>query len=179
MKIIVWTQNPIKLKAIQTAIKKCNYLKNKEIEIIWEEIDSEVSDMPLSLTETMDWAKNRANNLKNKKINADFYIWMEWWTNQILNETFLFWVIYILNKNWKWYFWISNMMKVPKYFVKRIYENKEELWKVLTEVTWIIWASKKKWAFWAWSDNMLTREDQFVFAFLSAIVPFFNKYYKI
>jgi hypothetical protein len=40
-------------------------------------------------------------------------------------------------------------------------------------------ASKKWWAFAHWSDDMITRTDQFVLAFTSAIVAFYNKYYKI
>ncbi len=40
-------------------------------------------------------------------------------------------------------------------------------------------AIEKWWAFWHWSDDILTRKDQFVLAFLSWIVPFFNKYYKL
>lgn len=177
MKIIVWTKNPAKLKAIETASKKCIYFKWQKIEVIWEKIESWVSDMPISLEENMNWARNRANNLKNKWIKWDFYVWMEGWTNQVLGETFLFWVVYLLDRNWNWNFWISNMMKVPDNFTKRIYENWEELWPILSEVTWEKDASKKNWAFWAWSDNMITRWDQFTLAFLSAIVPFYNKYY--
>lgn len=178
MLIAIATKSPPKVWAIEEAIKKCIYFENEKIEIISEKINSDVSDMPTSIEENMLWAKNRANNL-SKTTKADFYIWMEWWTSFIWEKSYLFWVVYILNKNWKWHFWFSNMMEVPEIFHKRIYNNKEELWPILTELTWEQWASQKNWAFGHWSDDMLIRKDQFMFAFLSAIPAFYNKYYKL
>lgn len=178
MKIAIWTKSPPKVAAIKEAINKCPYFEWENIEIIPNEVESGISDMPTSIEENMEWAKNRAINT-SKITDADFYIWMEWWTSYIWEKTYLFWVVYILNNKWEWHFWISNMMEIPEVFHKRIYVNKEELWPVLSEITWVEWASKKTWAFWAWSDDILTRKDQFEYAFLSAVPAFFNKYYKI
>ena len=177
MKFIIWTTNPAKLKAIEEWIAKCNYFDGEKVEIIWEKMNSNVSDMPISLEENMQWAKNRAENLKKKWIEWNFFVWMEWWTTKIWEKAYLFWAIYILDKNWNWHFWLSNFMEVPEKFEKWIYENGEELWIILGKETKDKNASKKWWAFWAWSDWNLTRTDQFVFAFLSAIPPFFNKFY--
>jgi len=104
---------------------------------------------------------------------------MEWWMHILGEKAYLFWVVYVLDNNWEWHYGFSNMMEVPKLFKHRIYENNQELWPVLTELSWEQWASQKNWAFWHWSDDILTRKDQFMFAFLSAIPPFFNKYYKL
>ena len=178
IKIVIWTTNPAKIKAIEEAVEKTIYFKEKEIEFVPLKVSSDVSDMPISLEENMAWARNRALNCK-KEVKADFYIWMEGWTTMIWEKAYLFWVVYILDDNWKWHFWISNMMEVPEFFREKIYDEGLELWPVLSEVTSEENASKKWWAFGHWSDNMLTRKDQFVLAFLSGIVPFFNKYYKI
>ncbi len=177
MKIAIWTKSPPKVAAIEEAIKKCVYFENKDIEVIPLKVESNISDMPLSIEENMLWAKNRAENSK-KEVEADFYIGMEWWTSKIWEKAYLFWVVYILDNSWKWHYGFSNMMEVPEQFEKRLYENWEELWPVLTEVTWVAGASKKTGAFGHWSDDMLVRKDQFMFAFLSAIPPFYNKYYK-
>ena len=178
MKIAIWTKSPPKVAAIDEAIEKCIYFKWIDIEIISLKVSSDISDMPISLEENMNWAYNRAHNTK-KEIEADFYIWMEGWTSMVWDKAYLFWVVYILNNKWEWHYWFSNMMEVPEIFKKRIYENKEELGPILSEITKVEWASKKTWAFWHWSDDMLTRKDQFMFAFLSAIPTFYNKYYKI
>lgn len=178
MKIAIWTKAPPKVLAIEEWISKCPYFDWHNVEVVSLSVNSDISDMPLTLEENMIWARNRAVNA-TKQVKADFYIWMEGWTTIIDNKAYLFWVVYILDDSWKWHYGFSNFMEVPEIFRKRIYDNKEELWPVLTEITWIEWASKKTWAFWAWSDDMLVRKDQFLFAFLSAIPPFFNKYYKI
>ena len=178
MKIAIWTKSPPKIAAIQEAIKKCTYFEWKNIEIIPLKVASDISDMPISFEENMTWARNRAINSK-KEVEADLYIGMEWWTSKIEDKAYLFWVVYILDNEWKWHFGFSNMMEVPEIFEKRIYENWEELWPILSEITWVEWASKKTWAFGHWSDDMITRKDQFMFAFLSAVPAFYNKYYTI
>ncbi len=177
MKIAIWTKSPPKVKAIEQAINDVIYFKDKDIEIIPLKVESEISDMPISLEENMLGAKNRAWNCK-KEVKADFYIWMEGWTTIIKNKAYLFGVVYILDKEWNSHYGISNMMEVPEYFRKKIYNEGLELWPVLAEATKQENASKKWGAFAHWSDNMLTRTDQFVLAFKSAIVPFFNKYYQ-
>ena len=179
MKIVVWTKAKPKVLAIKEAIEKCHYLSKEKIEIVELKVKSGISDMPTSIEENMIWARNRALNCQKEIKDADFYIWMEGWTSFIGEKTYLFWVVYILNKKWEWHFGFSNMMEVPAYFHKKIYNEKMELGPVLQEATWIENASKKNWAFWAWSDDILTRKDQFVMAFLSAIPTFYNKYYKL
>lgn len=178
MKIAIWTMSPPKVNAIEEAINKCVYFQWQDIEFITLKVDSGISDMPISIEENMTWARNRAINTK-KEVKADFYIWMEWWTTKIEDKAYLFWVVYILDNSWKWHFGFSNYMEVPKYFEQKIYEEKLELGPVLSEATKEENASKKWWAFGHWSNDMLTRKDQFMFAFLSAIPPFFNKYYKM
>jgi len=178
MKIAIWTKSPPKVAAIEEAIKTCPYFKWQDIEIIPLKVNSDISDMPISMEENMTWAKNRAKNSK-KKIQADYYIGMEWGMTKIDNKAYLFWVVYILNNNWEWHFGFSNLMEVPAYFENKIYKENLELWPVLSEATKEENASKKWWAFGHWSDDILTRKDQFMFAFQSAIPPFFNKYYKI
>lgn len=53
MKIVIWTTNPAKVKAIEEAIEKCVYFEWKNIEIITLKVASNVSDMPKSLEENM------------------------------------------------------------------------------------------------------------------------------
>ncbi len=133
--------------------------------------------MPISLDETILWAKNRAHNVA-KITDADFYIWMEWWTTLIWDQAFLFGCVYIIDPDGIEHFWLSPMMELPPIFQQRIYENWEELGPVLEEISWELNAKKKSWAFWHLTDDTLTRKDQFSIAFTAAISPFFNKYYK-
>ncbi|UFX82633.1 DUF84 family protein [Candidatus Absconditicoccus praedator] len=179
MKIAIGTQNPAKIEAIKIGIDKCSYTNNQDIEFITNSAESNVSDMPKSLEENIRGAENRSIDMQKKHNNADLYIGMEGGTSYINGKAYLFGVVCILDKNGKKHIGISNMMEVPEVFRKRIYENGEELGVVLEELTGIQSASKKNGAFGAWSDDNLTRTDQFVYAFLSAIPPFFNNFYNI
>ena len=179
MKIVLWTQSPPKVKAIQQAIDNIVYFKNEQIEVIPLKVSSDISDMPISIEENMLGAYNRAYNAKKQISDADFYVWMEWWTTMIQDKAYLFGVVYLLDKNENWHYGFSNMMEVPEYFRKKIYNEGLELGPVLAQATKEENASKKWWAFAHWSDDMITRTDQFVLAFTSAIVAFYNKYYKI
>jgi len=53
MRIAIGTKSPPKLEAIKKVIKNCIYLDENNIEIISEKVDSNVSDMPLSLDEVI------------------------------------------------------------------------------------------------------------------------------
>ncbi len=177
MKIAIWTTSAPKIAAIEDAIKECIYFKWENVEIVYKNVNSEISEIPKNMEEIMEWAKNRAQNVA-KHAKADFYLWMQWWTAIIWNKAFLFWVIYILNDQEKGYYWISNMMEVPSIIKEEIYNHWKDLCPVMSELTWEENAFKKNWAFGHWSDDMLTRKDQFMLAFLSAIPWFYNKYYK-
>lgn len=177
MKIIIWTKSIPKIEAIKSWVEKCVYFKWQQVEIIPLKVDSWISEMPTSVEENMLWAKNRSLNSK-KEMQWNLYIGMEWWTQIIENKAYLFWVVYILNNDWEWHYGFSNMMEIPEVFKKWIYEENKELSNIMSELTWTQKKEQLTWSFWVWSDNMLTRTMQFELAFLSAISPFYNDFYK-
>lgn len=178
MKIILWTESPPKLAAIREAIKNCPYFQGQNVEMSGLTVASGVSNMPLTLEETMNWAQKRALNARELDESGDFYIWMEWWTNRIGDKSYLFGTVYIMNREGIGHFWFSNMMEVPDIFDKKLYQEWQELGNILEEMTGIDNISKKHGAFGVWSDNMLSRKDQFMIAFMSAIPAFYNQYYR-
>ncbi len=183
MILAIWTKSPPKVRAIEEGARKCLYFSWEEITIISEKVESWVSDMPLSLEEDIAWAKNRALNIKallesQWKI-ADFYIGMEWGTNLIWDQAYLFWAVHIINTQWEEHLWLSNFLQLPAIFQEKIYKQWLELWPILQEITWEKWAAQKWGSFNHWTDWQLTRKDQFMLAFTWAISPFYNKYYKL
>ena len=179
MKIAIWTTRKAKVEWIKEWVSKCPYLKNKEIEYILKKVSSDISDMPLSLEETMQGAKNRARNLKKENIDADFYIGIEWWTYILGNRAYLVGIVYIENSEWEWHFGFSPAIEVPEKIRKMLYEEWKELWPIMEELSGIVDIRSENGSMWAWSDDMLKRKDEFVQAFQAAISPFFNKYYKL
>lgn len=180
MKIAIWTTRLPKVEWIKDWIKNCPYFKDKEnIEYILEKVESDISDMPLSKEEIMLWAKNRAQNIKKLWIDADFYIWIEWWTTDIWNKKYIWWVVYVENNLWEWHYWFSVMMEVPEKIEKMLYEQLLELGPIMWELSWKTDIRSENGSMWAWSHDMLTRIDEFSTAFKAAISPFFNDYYKM
>lgn len=180
MKIAIWTTKPPKINWVKRAVETCPYFENiHNIEYITKSVSSDISNMPLDIKEVMRWAKNRANNLVKSQIIADYYVWIEWWTTMIWDDCYIFWCIYILNDKGEWHYGFSAMMQVPKLIEKKLYEDLEELWPIMSVIAEKenIWS--KNWSMWAWSDDMFTRTREFEDAFKAAIAPFYNKYYKM
>lgn len=179
MKIAIWTIKVPKVEGVKEAVSSCPYFEWEEIEYILQKVESGISDMPLSKEETMIWAKNRATNMRDMGIKADYYVWLEGWTWDIMWTKYLWWVTCIVDKNWEYHYWISHSIEVPKLVAKKLYEEDMELWPVMSELSWITNIQSKNGAMWALSNDMLVRKTQFIMWFQMAISPFFNKYYKL
>ena len=179
MKIAIWTTRTPKIDGIKEWIEKCPYFKSEKINYITQKVSSDIADMPLSIEETMQWAKNRARNLKKEWIEANFYIWIEGWTYILDDKAYLVGIVYVENKEWEGHFGFSPAIEVPEKVKKMLYEEWKELWPIMEELSWILDIRSANGSMWAWSDDMLKRKDEFVQAFQAAISPFLNKYYKL
>lgn len=182
MLFAVWTINIPKTQAIQNVLKTCPYTRNENVEIRGFKVSSEVSDMPLTLAELRDGARNRARNTRVLCAEADFFIWMEWWVykDSVGDEYWLIGVVYIENTNWEGHFGYSCHMWVPDVVMRWLLDGTGEDLEQIMESLWCpknIWDNQGSYA--AWSDDMLTRTDQFRLATQCAIVPFFNAFYSL
>lgn len=181
MKIAIWTLRAPKVEWIKQAVSESPYFSDiiEKVEYILSSVPSDISAMPLDIEETMLWAKNRAQNLIKSWIEADFYVWIEWWTTDIWWKKYIWWIVYVQNNLWDWHFGFSPMMEVPKLVEKMLYEEWKELWPIMWELSGKTDIRSENWSMWAWSEDMLTRSDEFRSAFHAAISPFYNKYYKL
>ena len=73
MKVVVGSQNPVKLASAERAFQK--YFPNDSVEVRGTKTDSGVSDQPMTITETMQGAINRAKSASNS--DADFSVGIE------------------------------------------------------------------------------------------------------
>ena len=178
MKLIVGSKNPSKIQAIENASKKCIYFKDQEIFIEWQEVASWISDMPLSLEETLEWARNRAKNLYTQSEKADFYIWIEWWVSIIESRTFLTSVVCIINNIWELHYGISPLQEAPLTWSQELHTWRISLGDLTDRETKRLHTGKQEWSTWILSDMMMTRSGNFELAFFCAISPFYNQYYK-
>lgn len=180
MKIAIGTERAPKVEWIKVAVNESPYFKEtKHIEYILKSVPSGISDMPLSLEETMEWAKNRAHNLKKAWIIADFYIGTEGWAKKVWDTAFLGWIVYIENAHGEGHFWFSPFIEIPKLIEKKLYEEGAELGPIMWELSGRTDIRSENGSMGAWSNNMLTRSDEFKSAFHAAIAPFYNDYYAM
>lgn len=180
MKIAIWTTRTPKVEGVKQGILECPYFENKNnIEYILEKVPSDISDMPLSIEETMQGAKNRAKNLVKLGIDADFYIGIEWGVNVVWEKSYLWWVMYIENKDNEGHFGFSPFMEIPKEVHRLLFEEWKELGPIMWELSGKTDIRSENGSMWAWSEDMLTRKDEFSAAFKAAISPFYNEYYKL
>ncbi|MBS8122221.1 DUF84 family protein [Candidatus Vampirococcus lugosii] len=181
MIIAIGTTREPKINGIKEGIKETPYLSNifNEIFFITEKISSDISDMPLSIEETMKGAKNRANNLQKKGIKADYYIGIEGGTSDFLGKKYIFGIVFVLNNDGEGHFGFSPMMEVPKLIENELYIKGKELGDIMGDLSGSLNIRSKNGSMGAWSDNMFTRKDEFSIAFKAAIAPFYNKYYQL
>lgn len=74
VKIIVASQNPVKLEAVRQGFESLGFT---EFDIVGINVGSGVSEQPMSDDETLTGAKNRVENIRNEFPEADFRIGIE------------------------------------------------------------------------------------------------------
>lgn len=180
MKIAIGTTRTPKIEGIKKGIETCPFLADIKDEITYfpHNVDSGISDMPLSIDEVMLWAKNRAQNLKSLE-SADYYIGIEWGTTAIGDKKYIFWVVYIENNLLEWHYGFSPMMELPRIIELKLYEEWLDLGPVMGELSGNTNLRSENGSMGAWSSDMLTRTDEFESAFKAAISPFYNEYYRM
>lgn len=73
MKVVVASKNPVKLQAVQEGFQSFFDL----VEVSGVEVESGVSDQPLSDAETLNGARNRAQNAMKQMTGADCWVGVE------------------------------------------------------------------------------------------------------
>ena len=95
IKVVVASQNPVKLQCSESGFKKT--FQDQLISIQSVSVSSDVPDQPMTDEETLQGARNRANNAKNAYPNADFWIGLEGGIDQNEHEMEAFAWIFITN----------------------------------------------------------------------------------
>lgn len=128
--VAVGTVRVPKIEGIKAGLEICagHYAElSGEIRFVCEKADSGVSDMPLSIEETMLGAKNRANALRTAGIDADYYVGIEGGTTRIDEKAYLFGTVYVENREGEGHFGVSPMVEVPSLVDRMLYEEKKDL----------------------------------------------------
>ncbi len=111
----VGTTRTPKVNGIKSGLEECaiHYEALRgESNFICQKTESGVSDMPLSIEEVMLGAENRALNLKESGVTADYYVGIEGGTTRIGKKAYLFGAVYVLNRSGEGHFGVSPMIEV-------------------------------------------------------------------
>ena len=180
MHFVIWTTNKPKSEAIEQVLGTCSYTKWRSTYSNYK-VNSGVPDMPLTLRDIRNGAKNRARSLREIEPNADYYIGMEWWVYRDYEwiEYWLIGVVYIENQSGEGNYGYSCHLQVPEKVIKLLLDgSNRDLEQVVHSLWWEENIGDKHGSYHVWTDGMLSRREQFIMATQCAIAPFFNKYYQ-
>lgn len=181
-KFAVGTTRAPKVDGIKAGLEECalHYpALSGEREFVTQGTESGVSDMPLSIDETMRGAKNRADSLFDTGIDADYFVGIEGGVSRFGEKAYLFGTVYVRNREGEGHFGVSPMIEVPTVVDGLLYVEGKELGPVMGELSGKVDIRSENGSMGAWSEDMFTRKDEFSVAMKAAMAPFFNKYYRL
>ena len=183
MKIVVASENPIKIAAVTQAAKQV--FSDYTLEITGYPVASKVRSTPLSDTETKQGALNRIEGLKLIMPNADLWVAIEAGCMEDMNAfnqpqmICASWVL-VQDKNKNWGESRSVSIQIPD-VVADLVRQGIGLNTANNQVFNVKNSKHTKGALGLWTDNMISRLDECVQPLIAALTPIKNSkyYYKL
>jgi len=173
MKILIGSQNLVKIKAAEEAFLK--YFK--EAEIIGIEVDSKVSGQPIG-EETFEGAKNRALELKRinkmKNLNAGFCAGIEGGIIKLYSKWFCFSAMCVIDSRGRIGFGTSACFELPDQIIQELL-NGAELGEVMDRIIGDNNTKQKGGAIGFFTKGIMERKDIYASGLIVALIPFINK----
>lgn len=170
MKVAIGSTNPVKIKATEEAFKKV--WPEKKWEVVGLDIPSGVSNQPMSDTESIKGATNRAKGALEKS-KADFGVGIEGGLTQIENMWFdTAWVV-IFDKNGKRGIGSTINMPTPKSFIKLV-EKGMEIGHIDDEVFKRQNSKHAEGHYGLMTKGLITRQDGYVHGVIAALTAFMH-----
>jgi len=171
MKIIVASKNPVKINSTKMGFNQM-FPKNK---LSIEDVDtpSGVSDQPMTNTETLKGAKNRATNAMNENPSADFWVGIEGGIEETADGMEAFAWVVILSKHQKGQSRTSTFYLPPK--VRDLVLQGVELGYANDKVFGEKNSKQKGGAVGSLTNGVLGRTGYYIQAVILALIPHVQK----
>ena len=170
MKIIVCSENPVKIQAVKEAFQA--YFENFEIKGLNLKEYPSIQIQPLSAIQTLESANKRVE-IAQKLEQADFYASLEGGTSKDQFGAFLTWYVNITDKQGKRSIAGGGRMPLPPIVYERLLQNKEkELGDIIDELAEEENTKQKGGASALFTGNRVLRKDVFKRDVIIALVPF-------
>ncbi len=170
MKIVVASQNPVKVNAVLKSAEAC---WNENIEFEPVNVPSGVSDQPMDEDETLQGAINRANNALAEKPGADFYVGIEGGVAFRHERLFAFAWIVVLNSKFESHARTATFELPPE--VCRLILSGMELGDADDQVFKKKNSKQQNGAVGLLTQDRVTREILYQQAVMLAFIPFLNE----
>jgi inosine/xanthosine triphosphatase len=173
MKVLVGSQNPIKIEATKEVFLKYFGQTN----VIGIKVSSEVSAQPVD-EEIFKGAKNRALQLKRlsekENLEADFFVGIEGGIIKLYSRWFASGAACVIDNQERFGYGLSPCFELPKCIVDKLLSG-SELGEVMEQISGKDNIKQKEGAIGFLSKGMMDRKDLYIYCLIAALVPFINK----
>lgn len=168
--VIIASKNPVKINAVKIAFDQM--FPSDVFEFNGLEVSSDVSDQPLSDSETLQGAINRSNNAKSKNSDADYWVGIEGGVDKKDNQMEVFAWIFIQSNDLQGKARTATF-NLPKKIIELIDSGME-----LGDADDIVFNRKnskqKNGAVGILTGDLIDREKYYAHAITMALIPFKN-----
>ncbi len=172
MKIVVASRNPAKLGAVKDAF--CSQFPHELLELLSVDVDSGVSDQPMSDDETRHGARNRATNASVTKPDAEFWVGLEGRVAAIGEQLMAFAWMAVTGTSGNVSEARSVTLPLPP-AVKQLMDTGLELGDANDRVFSSVNSKQKGGAVGLLTDGLYTREGIYSQTLTIALIPFVNE----
>lgn len=173
MRVLVGSQNPVKIEAVREAF--IQYFD--DVKVIGREVDSEVPAQPVN-EDTFAGAKNRVLALQDlnaaEKVGAQFFVGIEGGIIQLYERWFAFGCMAIGDVQGRLGFGTSPLFELPEALIPELLAGKE-LGQVIDRLTGDHNTKQKGGAIGFLMGGIMDRKALYVQGLIVALVPFVNE----
>ncbi|MFC2134145.1 inosine/xanthosine triphosphatase [Bacteroidota bacterium] len=173
MKVLVGSENPVKLEAVKEAFTK--YFG--DVEIIGIGVESHVPAQPVN-DETYIGAQSRAIHLKelNEKDNlgGDYFVGIEGGIAEEFDKWFAFGAMCIMDKKGRIGLGTSPHFELPKEVAEKLLSG-IELGDVIDELTSTENSKQHKGAIGFFTNGVMNRKELYMYGLIVAMIPFLHE----
>jgi inosine/xanthosine triphosphatase len=174
MKIVVASQNPVKIGAAREAF--ATQFPESPLDVLSVDVDSGVGDQPMSDTDTRDGARARANGAMQAHPEADFWVGLEGGIEVIDDQLMAFAWMAIKGTTGGISEARSTTLPLPP-AIKELLSTGMELGEANDKVFATINSKQGGGAFGLLTDGLYTRESVYAQTLVMALIPFVNPLY--
>ena len=171
MKVAVGSKNPVKIQSTKDAFEKV--WPEKDWDVVGVNVDSGVSDQPMSDKESIEGATNRAKRAMEAE-NADFGVGMEGGLQKINEKWFSGGWSAVMNKKGIVRIGASCKVQAPEGVIRLIEEGKE-LGEAVDEISGGESSGHKGGFFGFMTNGMITRKNAYVSGLILALSGFLHE----